>query len=271
MLNNNDISQPKIALMIAHPAHELLLYGWLVEHRPTTYVLTHGASFGKPPRIGQSQRLLESVGCRLGTVFGEIEDAKLYQQLLDGQFHSLLDITWRLAQGLIDDDISMVVGDAAEGEILAHDVWRAMIDAAVDIAQAETGHTIQNYEFSIEMPGKTTTESADESLEFQHNDDTWRQKMAVIGEYAEIAQEKQRLADVHGIESLRRECFQPASSSQRWLQPQTEPTTYERHGAMQVQVGRYRHSITHQHHLLPFVVALAQERRRGACRLLNAS
>ena len=58
MWTNNRLEPGAIALMIAHPAHELLLYGWIEQQRPTIHILTTGASPTSPTTCDGTMKTL---------------------------------------------------------------------------------------------------------------------------------------------------------------------------------------------------------------------
>ena len=260
---NNDV---RTALLIAHPAHELLVYAWLETTKPTVHILTRGSSYSQPPRIGRSEQLLSKTGCGIGRIFGEIEDQALYQQLLEGVHHGLIDLTWKLTQALIDDRTEVVVGDAAEGQILAHDIWRAMINAAIDFAQTQTGRQIENLAFAIEITSSENplfNPAVGSKLTLEES--ALDRKYQAIKEYIEVASEADRIFATQGRDLLAQETILPADPSAIWLRPLSSPTNYELHGEQQVRLGRYRHAIKHDQHVLPFVKKLENERLRLAC------
>src|SRR5215471_6691458 len=71
------------ALVVAHPGHELRVFGWLSRNKPRVYVMTDGSAQGGSHRIRSSARLLEAVGSEADRVFGEITDADMYRAILE--------------------------------------------------------------------------------------------------------------------------------------------------------------------------------------------
>lgn len=249
------------AFLLAHPGHELLVFGQLERLQPVVHFLTQGASYGRPPRIERSAALLERTGCRQGSVFGALNDQTLYAALLDGQIQPLLDLTWQLVDALVQERIERVVGDAAEGCILAHDVWRAMIDAALELAAVHYGRCIENWEFPIERPNATA--SAESTA---LNAAVFQRKCAAIAEYEELRSEADRWLAAHGRHRLEYESVRPARSAAHWLTDSAlSPPPYEVHAQRQVQAGRYARALTKRKHVLPLVAALAEECRRLPC------
>src|SRR6266852_4120487 len=114
------------ALAIAHPSHELRMYGWLEREQPVVYVLTDGGGRTEQPRLPKTAALLDQLGCPPGAVFGRLADLALYDAILAGDVGLFSSIVEDLAADLIARDVDVVVGDAAEGYSSAHDVWRVM-------------------------------------------------------------------------------------------------------------------------------------------------
>jgi hypothetical protein len=110
------------ALVIAHPGHELRLFGWLCDARPDVFVLTDGSGHSGPPRIESTRRLLETVGARPGALFGSYTDRQIYRGFLGGDPSIFVDMTTALTRSLQRGRYSMVVVDPFEGYNPGHDL-----------------------------------------------------------------------------------------------------------------------------------------------------
>ena len=252
----------KSALLIAHPAHELLLYGWMAEAKPTVYCLTTGAAYGKAARIQRTEKVIEQTQSSLGKIFGRYNDQALYALLLENKTAPLIDLTWELADTLVETKVETVVGDAAEGEILVHDVWRAIIDNAVRLASGYYHHTLQNLEFAIETMPSNVRDSRDMVLSL--NNERIVQKENAIGSYIEIQPEVDRLLDRFGSNLIRQEVVRSSSSARQWLVRQDKPPRYEKLAQRHVQQGRYQVAMSFNQHVYPLLQALESE-----CQLAN--
>lgn len=252
----------KSALLIAHPAHELLLYGWMVEAQPTVYCLTTGAAYGQTPRIQRTEQVIEQTQSSLGKIFGRYEDQTLYTLLLENQTAPLIDLTWELADALVDNQIETVVGDAAEGEILVHDVWRAIIDAAVRLTAGHYRHQLQNLEFAIETMPNKVRDLHDRVLSLDRARIVQKEK--AIGSYVEIQPEVDRLMERYGSDLIRQEVVRSACSANKWLVGQSKATKYEQRAQMHVTQGRYQVAMSFDQHILPLLKDLESE-----CQLAN--
>jgi hypothetical protein len=170
------------ALAIAHPSHELRMYGWLEREHPVVYVLTDGGGRLGEPRLSHTSALLERTGCTPGAVFGRLTDLALYDAILTGDVAMIEAITLELADDLIAREIDVVAGDAAESYSSAHDVWRMMIDAAIHIAR-NRGHAIDNLEFFVIAPPRAVAEPADGLRRVVLDDGEFARKMAAVRAY----------------------------------------------------------------------------------------
>ncbi|MEQ1825607.1 MAG: hypothetical protein ABL921_06655 [Pirellula sp.] len=253
----------EVALLIAHPAHELLVHAWMCLATPTVYVLTKGAAHGLQPRIRRTGRMIESIGCKAGNIFGAINDQDLYDMLLRGDRSPLLKIVSTIAAALCESGTRSVVVDSAEGRILAHDVWRAMVDAAVFIASQNRSDPIQVIEFPIEDWSVPTDEASFHRLKLTAQEQ--QAKKRSIEDYVEIATEAVKLLDGPAKTTLQMELFRNGHYSKRWLSATTGKTPYEIHGEQQVKAGRYSQCIRFRQHVLPLLEELCELQQGMQC------
>src|SRR4051812_28087795 len=95
-------------LIVAHPGHELRVYGWLVAERPRVYVLTDGSGRASRSRLASTTALLERAGATLGRPSGTIADADIYEALLRGNVEPLVQLGSELADDLAAHGITRV-------------------------------------------------------------------------------------------------------------------------------------------------------------------
>ncbi|HKV33394.1 MAG TPA: hypothetical protein VJP89_03715 [Pyrinomonadaceae bacterium] len=149
----------RAALVVAHPSHELRVHGWLEETRPYVCILTDGAGRSGEPRLSRTSEVLARVGATQGVVYGRLTDLEVYAAILKGDSELFAGLVEELAQAFVSEQIECVVGDAAEGYSVTHDICRVMIGAAVERAKQEHGHHIANYDFAVVgAPGETQNE-----------------------------------------------------------------------------------------------------------------
>jgi hypothetical protein len=239
------------ALVVAHPGHELILHHWMERHRPLYCCLTDGSGGGGASRIESTSRLLLRAGAMPGPIFGRYTDREIYRFVLEGRVDIFVALRDELASALLSAEIVAVAGDAMEGFNPIHDLCRALIDAAVSLAEVQTGRTMRNDEFALDhlvpQPGDATIELDADALE---------RKLAAGNDYPEMQREIDWAMGRFGVEHFAAERLRP-STMQRMMDDfaQREPA-YERYGQLRVTEGRYRHVIRYQQHVLPLFAAL---------------
>ena len=112
----------RAALVVAHPSHELRLHGWLEQARPYVCVLTDGGGRSGEPRLARTTEVLFRGGARQGAVYGRLSDLQVYAAILNGDAELFAPLVEELAQAFFEQRIEYVVGDAAEGYSVTHDI-----------------------------------------------------------------------------------------------------------------------------------------------------
>ena len=108
--------------MLAHPGHELRVFGWLERERPDAFVLSDGSGSTGASRLGATTELLSTAGCRAGALYGVATDRELYAVLLRRDLAFAERLLERLADALVARRAETVVADAAEGYNPVHDL-----------------------------------------------------------------------------------------------------------------------------------------------------
>ena len=121
----------RAALVIAHPGHELSVYGWLERVRPVVFILTDGSGQSGTSRLDRTATLISQAGTSRGGIFGRFADAAIYSAILETDFHRFYDLVDELSLELSRHEIDYVAGDASEGYNPVHDLWRLMLNTAV--------------------------------------------------------------------------------------------------------------------------------------------
>jgi hypothetical protein len=83
--------------------------------KPTVSVLTDGSGSTGQARLAETTALLASIGARQGPVSGAFSDAAAYAHLMRGDAAPFVAVSDALARHFVDDGISTVLVDAAEG------------------------------------------------------------------------------------------------------------------------------------------------------------
>src|SRR5262245_32314848 len=130
----------RAALVVAHPSHELCMFGWLQRARPCVFVLTNGSGGSGKPQLPSTVKVLSAVGATRGSMFGRLPDPFLYAAILEGNTDLFVGLADELAESFVKESIDHVVGDASEGYSPAHDICRLLINAGVEIAASRYDH-----------------------------------------------------------------------------------------------------------------------------------
>lgn len=258
MLRLTDLALLRCALVVAHPGHELRVHGWLEQARPTVHVLTDGSGRVGPSRLDATSRLLERCGCHPGAVYGVCSDRALYQALLAHDSDRILELVEQLSEALIEQRIQAVVGDAAEGTIMAHDLWRGVIDAAIERAAQVLGRPIASYDFPIDRPPDTCPAALRQrAIWLRLDDEALQRKIQAALENHQLAGEVRAAIQTLGVARFQVECLRPVSEPV-WLQyPQLYPQpAYEQHGEQLVASGQYPVVVRYQEHIAPLFAQL---------------
>lgn len=252
------------ALVIAHPGHELRIYGWLERERPEVFILTDGSGHGSASRLPSSVLVLERAGARPGPIFGRFSDRELYRLLLAGELEVFVRLAQELAAALAELGIAQVASDALEGYNPSHDLCRVVTDTAAAIASRRTGQAIAVYDFPLEAAPDDCPEplrSGAFRIELQGRD--LERKLEAARGYPEMAFEVERNLRVHGAEAFAVECLRPieADTDLDGLFP--ELPYYERYGERQVKEGHYESVLRFREHFLPVARALRELGQTG--------
>ena len=175
----------RAALVVAHPSHELCVHGWLEQTRPYVCILTDGGGRSGEPRLARTSEVLSRVGATPGAIYGRLNDLEVYSAILNQDSKIFSAITEELAQAFVDEQIEYVVGDAAEGYSVAHDICRVMIDTAVDVAKHQHGHHVSNFDFLVVgPPDECPDDLRDESIRIELDDESFARKVKAALAYS---------------------------------------------------------------------------------------
>jgi hypothetical protein len=251
------------ALVIAHPGHELRVYGWLERERPEVLVLTDGSGHGETSRLASTAGVLERAGARPGPVFGRFSDREMYRVLLEGDVAELERVVHELAAALTARNVTQVACDAIEGYNPSHDLCRVLTDAAAAIAGRRIGRTIRIFDYLLEAPPDGGAESPSsstsaEAIRLELHDGALARKLDAARSYPEMAFEVERNLGQHGAAAFAVECLRPADPDFDLEALFPEPPFYEVYGERQVAAGHYRSVLRFHEHFLPIARALRE-------------
>lgn len=249
------------AIVVAHPGHELKVFGWLSEVMPRAYILTDGSGAGAS-RLHGSAKLLKRAGVVPGEVFGAFSDAEIYGAILAGRMPLFLQMADQLAASFVRNGIDFVAGDATEGFNPTHDICRALLDAAIVIAERSVGRKIANYEFCLTEWEQHCWEIHDRRCwHLRLEDSLLKKKLRAAAGYAPLRAEIQQAIASKGEEYFRIECLRSVGEALAAPSPELTPTPkpyYETSGEERVARGKYACVIRYRQHMLPILIALRE-------------
>ncbi|MCA1613835.1 MAG: hypothetical protein LC800_06735 [Acidobacteria bacterium] len=269
------------ALVIAHPGHEARIHGWLESARPHVFVLTDGSGTAGRSRIAATGAYLAEFGIARGPLFGRFTDLAIYASVLEQDFELFVRLADELAEALARGGVKRVVGDAAEGFNVTHDVCRLLVNSAVEMAGG--AGAIENYDFAVVGRPDECPETLRERAHWLRLDDeSFGRKLGsarkyypeLVVEYRDAyeglgegpAQDFLKLgsagaraggSDAPGFDIFRVECLRPVGVVPDTGAADPRPF-YELHGERQVAAGRFGRVIRRREHLLPLAEALAR-------------
>ena len=275
-------SSPRCAVLLAHPGHELVIHEFVSRSRPLVAVLTDGSGNSGESRIDSTTRVLEATDAQPAGFYGGFTDAQCYAGLLARDGDLFVGMAEELADVLVAARIEMVVGDASEGWNPIHDIWRSVVNAAVQLAAHRLGHDIRNLDFLLfgSHAAAAASCSAD-AIVMQLDDAAYDRKLASGAAYQELhaeiaaaikgstsdlvkspslsAELDRRLGGLNG-DSYRVELLRPVHDTP--AAAFSGDRVYELYGEMMVAAGRYREAIRHDRHLAPVEATLREHALR---------
>lgn len=248
--------------MVAHPGHELKVYGWLAENAPRVYILTDGSG-GRASRVASSEKVLGATRSVPGEIFGQFSDAEIYRTVLERRIATVLGLVDGLAGYFVQHRIDFVAADATEGFNPSHDLCRALVNAAVTMAERSAGKTIASYEFCLTEWEQHCSEVHDQlCLHLRLDDGLLRQKMSAAADYRELKAEIQQAVGLKGEEYFRIECLRKVTEPFPPLELPARPY-YETFGEQRVTEGKYASVIRYREHMLPVLTAIREHATKG--------
>ena len=175
---------PRAALVVAHPSHELRVHGWLKQTRPYVCVLTDGGGRSGDVRLPRTSEVVAHAGATQGRIYGRLSDLEVYSAILNQDADLFAGLVEELARALAEQKIEFVVGDAAEGYSVAHDICRIMIGAAVDLTAERYNHKVKNFDFNVVgSPDECPEQLRDEAIWLQLDDEAFASKVSAALAY----------------------------------------------------------------------------------------
>lgn len=273
--------QPRAAIVIAHPGHELRVHGWLETARPAVCVLTDGSGRRGRSRLGSTDRILAAAGARRAPVYGPFSDGEFYAAVLEHEHSLFVRLLEELAATLVRERVELVAGDAEEGYNPSHDICRLLVNAAVRLLKQTTGARVGNYDFTlVGPPGHCPEHLRADSIRLDLDDAAFARKLSAAHNYPELRAEVEAALGGAGSVAFGEHPDLARQTGQEfdgvcandfrveWLRPVAaegngpshlgvrERPFYEAYGERQVQAGHYQRVLRYREHVLPLAAAL---------------
>ncbi|HYJ80981.1 MAG TPA: hypothetical protein VEW03_15320 [Longimicrobiaceae bacterium] len=251
--------------MVAHPGHELRVYGWMERERPLVFVLTDGSGSGGEARLQSTTDVLARTGARAGSVYGWMSDRDIYSAILAHDTARFTALASELAGALAAYGADCVAGDAVEGYNPSHDVCRLVINAALRLAGAEGGAAIRAYDFPlVGAPQQCPDALRARALWLQLDDAALERKLDAARSYRELAGEVETALERFGVAPFRTECLRPVDLDERYGWDPAQVPYYESYGEQRVAEGVYDRVLRFREHVAPIADALWSHSERRA-------
>ena len=242
------------ALIIAHPGHELRLAHWLERMRPIVHILTDGSGRSEQARIDSSLTILKSTGAIPGAIMGRNTDRGLYADVLNQRTATFEQLTHDLTVQLVRSEVQMVVGDAEEGRVMAHDLYRAVRFAAIESAALQLGRPIVHYEFVLDSsPNACPDELRSEQVRFALDSNALKRKLALARNYRGLQKDVDEAIHRYGEQAFATEYLFPAVENNCDSRLRQARPEYEEHGRRLVESGVYETAVTFADHIVPLM------------------
>ena len=104
MYINQQPEQPRCALIVGHPGHELRILAWLTRMQPIVVALTDGSGHLGLPRVDISKTFLLEAGATPSRLYGRLTDKDIYSKLLEQDHAFFVDLAETIADLLAFPD-----------------------------------------------------------------------------------------------------------------------------------------------------------------------
>ncbi|WP_137127969.1 hypothetical protein [Roseomonas sp. HF4] len=232
-------------LLLAHPGHELRLFGWMERHRPVVFILSDGSGGAARSRIAHSLATIGRAGAEAGEVFGQMSDIAWYAAMLARDAAPFLRVADAMTAAALRHRPPILVSDAVDGHNPLHDLCEA-IGAGVARRAAADGLDLRHL-----ASAATASAIGEEAEAWEIGAAVADRKRAAVAAYAPLAEEAARIMaaepDALRVERLLAPGFP-------W--PEAWEPGWEAFGRRRVAEGRFPRAITYAEHVRPIAQRL---------------
>jgi hypothetical protein len=234
-----------VGLLVAHPGHEVSLYGWLQKNRPTVFVLTDGSDEEVGSTLAVTTQLLERARARPGSVYGRFTGTAVSRAMLRRDVGGFAAVIHELVDWLSEQPVRYLVTDAAEGRDPAHDLCRTIAGVAVELTGALTGRAIPLYEYAVSGDRQPCARGQCRgSTRWHLDDDTLARKVSALQQHARLAADGDAACERDGPEAYRVECLHHVAPRAPWRSAPGE-------APVAATSTTYASLIRHREHIVP--------------------
>lgn len=243
------------AFVIAHPGHELRLFGWLTAQRPTVHILTGVTRAGRS-RIEASGALVDSLGATRGRLFGSIADREAYAMALAGDADPFHEWTDALRDALVADEPGLVVVDAWQLYNVCHDLVHVMARVAAAEASRRLGRPLPVHDYPVVVAAVAGPAPSGPVVDALTLDAAGvARKIAAARAFPDVGGELAEIVAHEGESALAREVLRSTLPLDALVPPPGVKPAYEWYGEQRVAAGRYR-DVLRWSHVAPIVASL---------------
>lgn len=237
------------ALFVAHPGHELRLYGWVLREKPICMVLTTGSRSGTDKeRLQASADLITAAGGKRSELFGAVLDRDLYGAVLAGNAEPFQRWKETIVEVLIRNRPKRLVIDGWQLYSVTHDLAHIIGRLAVNQASRRLGYQIDVLEYEVVPPplaGFVQVGSRVCCVNLSEHELT--KKLSAIDTYPGIELELIELRQIMGDEHACTESLFLPPPFDQLIKPPHEAPRYEAYGEGRRAQGIYNDVIRWRH------------------------
>ena len=245
MSYTRDVAAGRPLLLHAHPGHELRLFGWMEQHKPTLLLMTDGSG-GGAPRTQHSLQSALRAGAHPGAIFGMAPDRDWYAAILNSDLTMFNTVISALVETASANRSTLVVSDAVDGYNPMHDLCEVVAASAVARLRS-IGHDVSHLVARAVAGGDSDDIVTETALEA----DARQRKQDAVDAYMPLAQEVQHLLNEEPAALSRELLRRPTFAWRAHWSP-----SWENVGASRVAASKYAQRIEYERHVRPLALAL---------------
>jgi hypothetical protein len=242
------------ALIIAHPGHEVRVFGWYEQARPHVFLLASGSRSGDQGRLSLSHRLAAMTGATPGSLFGDYLDRQIYAAVLARDATPFAEWTNALTDALAALAPHLLVTDGWQMYNVMHDLVHIMARVAARRAAERLKRPIEIVQYEVAPRALSAAlPLGEEAFRIELDDAAMVRKQSAAAEHGDLANEMNVLLSLEGKDAQRTEIYQETVDIDLLVSARDIVPPYERYGADRVAAGIYRECIRWNDHVRPIV------------------